>query len=100
MIKIDDAGLWKADVGQEIRRLERLLFDLNLIHSGGGYPPANELAAAPLVRAPRIVPISVPALAGLFADRDQATTGVIKVIAQDGSWVRAADRLYRVEIRQ
>lgn len=98
MIKIDDSGRWREEVGEEIRRIEKLLYDLNLLHSGGGYPPSEELAAAPLVRAPRIVALQVPAVGGFFEDRDQVVTGVIKVVAQNGTWVRASDRLYRVEI--
>lgn len=100
MIKIDDTGRWRGEIGEEIRRIERLLFDLNRIHGGQGYPPHGELAAAPTIRRPRLVSVAVPGLAGVGADGKALATGVVKVVAADGGWVRAADKLYRVENHQ
>nr|ART37962.1 F30 [uncultured bacterium] len=101
MIKIDDTGAWKLEIGEEIRRIERLLYDMNLLYSEGGYPPAQEFSRARLIMNPKLAAVQMLCLAGMIIGGDEGAepglTGLIKVVAQDGSWVRCSDRLYRVE---
>lgn len=93
MIKIGDDGSWRKDVGAEIRRLEILLFDMNMLHSAGGYPPADELVRAQVIFQPTVEPRAVPSLVGLVGSSLRQTSPV--VMMGDG-WARTWNSLYRV----
>lgn len=94
MIKIDDTGAWREDVGREIRRLEIMLFDMNTLYSAGGYPSAEELERAQTIWQPVIEPRQVPSLVGLVGSSIRQTSPV--VLMGDG-WARTWNSLYRVE---
>lgn len=94
MIKIDDKGLWREDVGQEIRRMELALFDLNVLYSGAGYPPMAELERAPVMSMPVVEPRAVPSLVGLVGSSVRQTSPVILL---GDTWARTWNSLYKIE---
>lgn len=98
MIKIGDDGSWRADVGAEIRRLEILLFDMNMLHSAGGYPSADELAKAQTLRNPVIMPRSVPSLVGgVELDGMKKVRQTSPIVLMGSGWARTWNSLYRLE---
>jgi hypothetical protein len=101
LIKIDDKGLWREDVGAEIRRLEIMLFDLNSLYSSGGYPSAEELARAPeLVGVQRDVWPS-PCLVGTrVKDGLASLVKTSRIELWGDGWVRTKNTLYRLESGQ
>ncbi|WP_374311763.1 hypothetical protein [Dongia sp.] len=100
MIKIGDDGSWRKDVGAEIRRLEILLFDLNVLHSGAGYPPREELARAQILQNPVIQPRSVPSLVGgVEIEGRKKVRQTSPIVLMGDGWVRTMNTLYRLEGR-
>jgi hypothetical protein len=101
MIKIDDKGLWRNEVAAEIRRLERLLFDLNSLWSDGGYPSYGELSTAAVLVNPEIQTQHVACLVGMRVGGPDGGVSVVKTsrieVASEAGWVRTKNTLYRLE---
>ncbi|WP_374650265.1 hypothetical protein [Dongia sp.] len=104
MIKIDDTGSWRADVAKEIRRLEKLLYDMNSLYSAGGYPSHGELSVAAVLVNPELDVQQVACLRAMRIGGPDGGVSVVKtskieVISESG-WVRTKNTLYRMERHQ
>jgi hypothetical protein len=99
MIKIDDSGTWRKDVGKEIRRLEILLFDMNSLYSAGGYPPPEELARAPeLVGVERDTWPAACLVGTRIKDGRASVVKTSRIEMMGIGWVRTKNSLYRLEV--